>query len=168
MALCSFIEKRRSRYYFRSRLPVDLVPVAGRTHVVISLGTADPPTAKFRAAFCMQSLTYCAAIIRLAVRRSNDILDNSQDPVEALAREAFELGHRYATEEAALRQFYLASLEELKTIVRTTTEIDAPCTIAVVARNPSLIERGDDAMSRPIHPCHQHSKLRSDPKQNAR
>ncbi len=142
MALCSFIEKRRNRYYFRSRLPVDLVPVVGRTHVVISLGTPHPTTAKIRAAFCMQSLTYCTAIIRLAMRRSNDILDNSQDPVEALAREAFELGRRYATEEAALRQFYLASLEELKTIVRTTTEIDAPRTIAVAARNPSLIDPG--------------------------
>ena len=75
MALCSFSEKRRNRYYFRSRLPVDLVPIVGRTHVVISLGTADPPTAKFRAAFRMQSLTHFVAMMRLSMRRRDNIVE---------------------------------------------------------------------------------------------
>ena len=137
MALCSFIEKRRNRYYFRSRLPVDLVSVAGRTHVVVSLGTADPHTAKFRVAFCMQSLTYSAAIIRLAMRRSNDILDDTQNPAETLAWEAFELGRRYAAEEAALRQYFLSRLKELASTVRTRTEVGNPGTIVFATSNPS-------------------------------
>ncbi len=140
MALCSFIEKRRNRYYFRSRLPVDLVPIVGRTHVVISLGTADPPTAKFRAAFCMQSLTYCAAIIRLAMRPSNDILDAGQNPVETLAWEAFELGRRYAAEEAALRQYFLSRLKELASTVRQRTDLDNPGPIMFTATSPSPVD----------------------------
>ncbi len=140
MTLCSFIEKRRNRYYFRSRLPVDLVPIIGRTHVVISLGTANSHTAKFRAAFCMQSLTYCAAIIRLAMRRSNDILDDSQNPAETLAWEAFELGRRYAAEEAALRQYFLSRLKELASTVRQRTDVDNPGTIMFAASGPSPVD----------------------------
>ncbi|WP_407932522.1 DUF6538 domain-containing protein [Acidiphilium iwatense] len=40
MALCSFVEKRRNRYYFRARLPVDIARAIGRSHVVASLGYA--------------------------------------------------------------------------------------------------------------------------------
>lgn len=138
MALCSFIEKRRNRYYFRSRLPVDLVPIVGRTHVVISLGTADPPTAKFRAAFCMQSLTHSIAILRLAMRRADNIAEDRQNQVEALVLKAFDLGRRYTAEEAALQQSFLSKLREIASAVRGTPALTGLDMVFDNASRPGL------------------------------
>ncbi|WP_407932558.1 MULTISPECIES: DUF6538 domain-containing protein [Acidiphilium] len=46
MTLCSFVERRRQRYYFRVRLPREIVPILGRTHVVASLGTGESAAAR--------------------------------------------------------------------------------------------------------------------------
>lgn len=74
------------------------------------------------------------------MRRSDDLLDDSQNPVETLAWEAFELGCRYAAEEVALRQYFLSRLKELASTVRQRTDLDNPGTIMFTASSRSPVD----------------------------
>lgn len=44
--MCDYLQRRQSRYYFRRRIPCDLVPVLGRQVYQKALGTADPALAR--------------------------------------------------------------------------------------------------------------------------
>jgi hypothetical protein len=44
------IQKRHGRYYFRCRIPADLVKVYGKNELKKALGTSSPQEAKLRAA----------------------------------------------------------------------------------------------------------------------
>ena len=113
MALCSYVERRRQRYYFRVRLPSGIGRLLGQSHVIASLVTRDPGAAKIRAA---RMYLVVAAFLTTLIRRMSD-----HDHIEAqgdcaagtLARTAFELGCHYRADAEALRQHYNAALRRL-------------------------------------------------------
>ena len=96
MGCCSFVEKRRNRYYFRARLPADIGRAVGRTHVVASLGTADPRVAKINSVKLFFLLARFFETMRLRMTHPINIDGNSQNPADVLALGAFELGRTEA------------------------------------------------------------------------
>ncbi len=52
MAARTHLRRRHGRYYWRARVPLDLVPLVGRTELQRALNTADLATAKRRALEC--------------------------------------------------------------------------------------------------------------------
>ncbi len=113
MSGCSFVEKRSNRYYFRVRLPVDLVPVAGRSHVVASLFTSDPRAAKVRAARLYFSLASIFETMRLKMPQVFDIDPNDLSRSKILATEAFALGQEYGALQKNLQQEFSERLSKL-------------------------------------------------------
>jgi hypothetical protein len=110
MGLCSYVEKRRQRYYFRGRLPVEAADMLGRTHVVGSLLTNDSRVAKLRASRFYYEYAAFLKILSLRMRddaHSSDML-HARDM--ALAQAAFELGRRYEAQQADLRRRYEADM----------------------------------------------------------
>jgi hypothetical protein len=93
MSDCSYVERRGSRYYFRVRVPLDIVAIAGRRHVVAALGTADARGTKIKSA---RLYFYYAAFLetmRLRMAHALDIDGNTDSRrLEMLAAEALALG----------------------------------------------------------------------------
>ena len=113
MGCCSFVEKRRNRYYFRARLPADIGRAVGRTHVVASLGTADPRGAKTNSAKLFFLLARFFETMRLRMTHPINIDGNSQNPADVLALGAFELGRQFQMSVEQLRQEFHLRLKEL-------------------------------------------------------
>ncbi|WP_298161836.1 site-specific integrase [Acidocella sp.] len=114
MAMCSYVEKRRQRYYFRARLPGEMAGMLGRTHVVGSLLTGDSRIAKIRASRFYFVLAGFLSMLSLRMRdnaHSSEMLDAR---AAALAQKAFELGCRYEAEQERLRQRHDAEREQLR------------------------------------------------------
>src|SRR5579862_6175814 len=95
MAMCSYVERRRQRYYFRARLPGETAAMFGRTHVLASLLTGDSRAAKFRAAQFYSSLAAFLSMLNLRMRDEALSLERPASRDDVLAREAFELGCRF-------------------------------------------------------------------------
>ena len=102
MAMCSYVERRRQRYYFRARLPLEAAAVLGRTHVVGSLMTSDSRLAKIRAAKIYLDYAACLHIIALKMRDALNSLNCRSAREEALVSAAFELGREFEQEKQAL------------------------------------------------------------------
>ena len=111
MALCSYVEKRRNRYYFRIRLPAEIVAVAGRTHVAASRGTGDPRVAKNQFGANIFSLASIVETMCLKMARAFDIDGTDLDRAEALAMGAFVLGQEYEVKKAQLCQEFAIKLQ---------------------------------------------------------
>lgn len=113
MGFCSFIEKRCNRFYFRMRLPVDLAPILGRSHVVASLQTDDLRLAKQRAARLFLSLAGFLETIRLRMAQTLSIDGIDQNRTEALVLEAFALGQAYEAKKSMLHDEFVTKLRQL-------------------------------------------------------
>ena len=113
MALCSYVERRRRTYYFRSRLPGALAVILGRTHVVGSLLTTDARVAKLRAARFYFILAKHLHILDLRMRDDLRAAGLLAARDATLAQAAFALGRRYEADQARLRQHYEAELRDL-------------------------------------------------------
>ncbi|WP_026440631.1 DUF6538 domain-containing protein [Acidocella facilis] len=106
MAMCSYVERRRQRYYFRARLPADLAFVLEQTHVVGSLMTNDARVAKIRAARFYLDYAACLHILVSKMRDTFHSLDIQDARDLSLATAAFELGRAYEEEQQKLKQEY--------------------------------------------------------------
>jgi len=118
MALCSYVERRRQTYYFRLRLPAGTDTLLGRTHLIASLGTRDPRTAKTRAARFYFVVAGFLTTLGLRMVDSNHIEGQDDSAAAALARAAFKLGCQYEADAKALHQHYSAALRELIVLVQ--------------------------------------------------
>lgn len=114
MAMCSYVERRRQKYYFRARLPVEAVGLLGRSHVVGSLLTGDVRVAKTRAARFYFVLAAFLSILCLRMRDSAFSSEMLDARIKILVQKAFELGCKYEAEQERLRQGYEAEREELR------------------------------------------------------
>jgi integrase len=118
MSGCSYVERRGSRYYFRVRVPLDVVAIAGRTHVVAALGTADARVAKIKSARLFLLLAAFLETMRLKMARMLDFDGNGSGQLEMLAAGAFALGQEYKAQSENLRQEFLVRLSQLIASVR--------------------------------------------------
>ena len=78
--------------YFRARLPGALAAFLGKSHLIGSLGTADPRIAKRRAGRTIWSLAGRLEIMVSRMVELNDIDGLKPSQAERLAVEAFRLG----------------------------------------------------------------------------
>ncbi len=124
MALCSYVERRRERYYFRLRVPPLAGAVLGREHVVASLLTRDAAQAKLRAAKIYLVVSPFLHMLCLKMRDTLHSLEMPPTGADALADAAFRLGCDYHArldqlrlqhekEMAALQAQYQAELRAL-------------------------------------------------------
>ncbi|HQT90147.1 MAG TPA: hypothetical protein PK677_16710 [Acidiphilium sp.] len=118
MALCSFIERRRQRYYFRVRVPTDIAPILRRTHLIASLQTGHSGAAKLRAAKMYLVLTHFLTTMRIRMLDDQHIDGRTENAAAKLVRAAFELGQHYQADVERIRRAYDAELRDLIENVR--------------------------------------------------
>ena len=135
MGLCSYVERRRQRYYFRARLPAALAAFLGKSHLIGSLGTADPHIAKRRAGRAIWSLAGRLEIMVSRMVEIHDIDGWDLSRAERLAAEAFRLGRAYEARKAQLRQEFRAELKALAASFRYDDVPRDPANGDACARN---------------------------------
>ena len=113
MSRVSYLERRGSRYYFRGRLPLDLAGLAGRSHVVFALGTADQRAAKILATRFFLLLANFLARIRLRMQQDANTSEMRGSPAEKLATAVLVLGTEYQLQAQRLQQDFDQRLQEL-------------------------------------------------------
>jgi integrase len=130
MGVCSFVERRQNRYYFRVRLPVDIATVLGRTHVVTALRTSDPCQAKIKSAQLFFLLASFFATMRLRMAQLLDIDGSDLCWAEALAMKSFALGQEYEAKKAELKarldEEFSARWREIVTSIRNDNSLAIP------------------------------------------
>lgn len=114
MALCSYVERRRERYYFRLRVPPLAGAVLGREHVVASLLTRDAAQAKLRAAKIYLVVSPFLHMLCLRMRDTLHSLGMPPTGADALADAAFRLGCDYHARLDQLRLQHEKEMEALK------------------------------------------------------
>lgn len=114
MALCSYVERRRERYYFRLRVPPLAGAVLGREHVVASLLTRDAAQAKLRAAKIYLVVSPFLHMLCLRMRDALHSLGMPPTGADALADAAFRLGCDYHARLDQLRLQHEKEMEALK------------------------------------------------------
>lgn len=113
MSGCSYVERRGSRYYFRTRIPLDLAVVTGRTHVVASLGTSDQRIAKIKSARFFFLLASFFATMHAKMDHVLDFDGRELSRRDMLAAGAFELGQEYESRKGDLKKEFTERLRQL-------------------------------------------------------
>lgn len=104
MGLCSYVEKRRERYYFRVRRLTEAAGILGRTHVVGSLLSNDSRVAKLRASRFYFEYVGLLTILTLRMRDNAHSSEMRHARDIALVQAAFKLGRRFEVQKEQLRQ----------------------------------------------------------------
>jgi integrase len=121
-------------------VPLDIAAIAGRTHVVAALGTADARVAKIKSARLFLSLATILETMRVRMARALDI-DGTNDSrrLEMLAAEAFALGQEYEARKENLKQEFSVRLSQMIASLKDdASRADAP---------PSICEGVDGVIS---------------------
>lgn len=129
--MCTHLKKRDSRYYFRRRVPLDLVPVLGKTEISKALGTSD------RAAACvlcrLESIRLDAEWSALrAAAQAKDAIDNASLAAQASARRRAAEDQERAYEEAQEYYYRYVKDEGFEDEERERFEADAARQAAVL------------------------------------
>ncbi|CAB3731332.1 DUF6538 domain-containing protein [Paraburkholderia rhynchosiae] len=92
--MCTHLIKRSSRYYFRRRVPSDLVSVVGSKEITKALGTSDRATACVQCRLESIRLDVGWSALRAAAE-TKDVIDNASTAAQASVRKrAYEDAER--------------------------------------------------------------------------